>query len=343
MNIVLDGLYLYTSSDKEKMNLSGNYSIGMLIELMIEKWIPYMECHKCGKWDYCKYVEPHRINPDKASDIKCGVAQDFITNYINTTFESIKDLEPEKKQAYLNTAFYLSQYVQSAEISIGTFISQDHLEGWGSYAPALYGFTKDTLGYLNKAHSSMKHIEMFKSIKNVILVEGYSEEIFVQNFSDMKVVNYEGKGRINYSKIEFLVNDYKEKGYEVYLQSDLDGSNENQNIKRIIRESLIKEENVFQFKHDFESAIPVKLFYMILIDNKIIDDTLENFTMGIDLSRGIVKYIENKYSISINKRIIATEISLFMHRYSRRKNLYDDKKFMDTEIGKFWFFITRII
>ncbi len=342
VSISLDNLYLYTYSDKETMELSGSYTNELIIELMIENWVLYMECHKCGKWDYCKYVEPHRINPDRASEIKCGVAQDFIRNYINTTFESIKDLEPKQKQAYLDTAFYLSQYVQSAEISIGTFISEEHLEGWGSYAPALYGFTKETLGYLNKAHGAMKHIEMFKSVKNVILVEGYSEEIFVQNFSDMEVVNYEGKGRINYSKIEFLVNEYKEKGYEVYLQSDLDGSNENQNINKIIRESLIKKENIFQFKHDFESAVPMKLFHSILIDNKIIDDTFENFTMGIDLSRGLVKYTENKYGISINKRMIATEISLFIHQYSRQNNLYNDKRFLDTEIGKFWFFIKRI-
>jgi len=137
VSISLDELLLYTSSDKRTIKLSGSYSSESIIKLMIKEWIPYMECHKCGKWDYCKYVEPHRVNPNKASDIKCGVAKDFITNYINTTFASIEDLEPKQKQDYLDTAFYLSQYVLSAEISIGTFIRQDYLEGWGSYASAL--------------------------------------------------------------------------------------------------------------------------------------------------------------------------------------------------------------
>jgi len=41
--------------------------------------------------------------------------------------------------------------------------------------------------------------------------------------------------------------------------------------------------------------------------------------------------------------MIATEISLFIHQYSRWNNLYDDQQFMNTEIGKFWFFIKRII
>jgi len=199
---------------------------------------------------------------------------------------------------------------------------------------ALYGFTKNTLEYLNKAHSSMKNIEMFKSTKNIILVEGHSEEIFIQNFSDIKIVNYEGKGRIKYSKIEVLIKDYKEKGYEIYLQSDLDGNNKDPNIEKIISKNLIKKENIFQFKYDFESAIPVELFYHILIKNKIIDDTFENFETDIDLSRGIVKYTENKYDTKINKKIIANEISSAIQQ--------SDKKFRDTEIGKFWFFIKRI-
>lgn len=228
MLISLDGLYLFTYSDKDKIDLSGNYTIESIFDLMVRYWIPYMECHKCGKWDYCKFVEIHKLNSDRAVDIQCGVAINFITNFIRTTFESIVDLDQDQKQAYLDSAFYLSQYVQNAEISIGTFISKDHLSGWGSMAPALYGFTKQTLDLLTKAHKTMKYIEMFKSTKNVILVEGYSEEIFIQNFSDIEIVNYEGKGRIDYPKIEFLVKEYQEKGYEVYLQSDLDGKDENQ-------------------------------------------------------------------------------------------------------------------
>lgn len=343
MEISLDWLYLYTYSDKEKIDLTGLYSENMIIEIMIEKWIPYMECHKCGKSDYCKYVEPHGVNPDKKAEIKCGVGRDFITNYINTTFNSLDGVDDEQKQAYLNAAFYLTEYVQSAEINIGTFINQDYLSGWGTYAPTLYGFTKQTLDYLNKAHKEMKHLEMFRSKKNVILVEGFSEEIFIQNFSQIEVVNYEGKGRIDFSKIEFLVKQYQEKGYEVYLQSDLDGSAENQKVNRIIKEGLIKEENIFQFKYDFETSIPPRFFYNILKNNELIEDEYEDFKKDVDLKRGIVKHVENKYSISINKRMIATEISLMIHKLSRGKNLYHDEDFLTTEIGKFWNFFNRII
>ncbi|QSZ41365.1 hypothetical protein GJV85_04340 [Sulfurimonas aquatica] len=340
--MILDGLYLYRYANSDRIELNGIHSKESIIELMVDEWIYYMECHKCGKSDYCKYTEPHNVNPDKKAEIKCGVAKDFITNYINNTFDSIEDLEIEQKQAYLDTAYYLSQYVQSAEIGIGTLINEDYLSVWGEFAPALYGFTKEPLDYLNKAHKEMKHVGMFRSKKSLILVEGYSENIFVDNFSDIKVVNYEGEGRIRYDKIEFLVQEYQEDGYEVYLQSDMDGKPHNDKVNKIINGGLIKEENIFQFKHDFESSIPAKLFYTILIDNELISDTFENFEEGIDLQRGIVHYVETKYDISINKRMIATEVSLAIHKYSRRRNLYQDERFLDTEIGKFWNFIRKV-
>lgn len=339
---------LNNSNDLHIIGFSENikvedFSKDYLIDLMIANWIPYMECHKCGKSDYCKYAEPHGVNPEKKAEIKCGVAQDFIRNYINITFDAIQDLSKEQKQAYLDAAYYLSQYVQSAEINIGTFISEDHLSGWGSYAPALYGFTKQTLEYLDKAHREMKHLEMFKSKKNVILVEGFSEEIFVKSFSDIEVRNYEGKGRIDFSKIEFLVKDYQEKGYEVYLQTDKDGKPENQNVNKIIKNGLIRKECIFQFKHDFETSIPLKKLYEILRSNEIIDALFEDFEKDLDLKSGIVKHIENKYTVGINKRMIANEISLMINNLSRRTNLYYDENFLDTEIGKFWNFIKRII
>ncbi len=339
----LDNLYLYSYSDKEKIDLSGTYCKESLIKIMIDKWISYMECHKCGKSDYCKYTEPHGANPNKKAEIKCGVARDFIINFVNTTFNLVKDLDNTQKQAYLNAAYYFTEYVQSAEINIGTFINKDYLSGWGSYAPTLYGFSKQTLDYLNKSHREMKHIDIFNSKKNVILVEGFSEKIFVENFTDLEVINYEGKGRIDFSKIEFLVKEYHDKGYEVYLQSDLDGKNENQKINRIIKEGLIKEENIFQFKHDFETAIPPKLFYNILQDNELIEDDFEDFKKNANLSQGIVKHVKNKYGVDVNKRMVATEISLMIHKLKYRKNLYEDQDFLNTEIGKFWNFVSRIV
>ena len=253
----------------------------------------------------------------------------------------------EQKQAFLNTAFHLTQYIQSAEQNIGTLSNLDYLSAWGDFAPSLYGFTKDTLEHLTNAHIEMKHLPMFRSKRNVILVEGHSEEIFIRNFTarDLEIINYEGNSRIDYEKIEFLVKQNQEKGYEVYLQTDKDGKTTNQRVEKIKKKGLIKVENIFEFKHDFETAIPLEILYEILVDNGYIaDDTdFEDFSKDIDLRSGIVKHIEKKYGISINKRIVANEISMRLNEVSHSVNLYTNEEFLATEIGKFWNFFKRII
>lgn len=320
LELDLNGLYLKTLY-KTDIQLINKYTKETLSDLMIYNWVPWWECHKCGRSDYCKYAESHSIYPDKKLEIKCGVATNFIQNYINTIFKDFRTSTPEQKQAYLNTAFHLSQYVHSAEISIGTLSNLDYLSGWGKYAPGLYGFTKDTIEYLTNAHIEMKYIPIFNSKRNLILVEGHSEEIFIKNFRsrDLEVINYEGKSRIDYSKIEFLVKQYQDEGYEVYLQTDKDGKSINQDTEKIRKSGLIKDENIFEFKHDFETAIPLKSLHSILIDNEYIsvDIDFKDFEKDIDLKGGIVKYINKKYGISINKRTIAMEISIRLNERSR--------------------------
>ena len=346
LEVDLKGLYLKTFN-KLDIRLNDTYTKESLTAFMILKWVSYIECHKCGRSDYCKYTEPHRVNPDKKAEIKCGVATNFIKNYIETTFEDMTNATQEQKQAFLNTAFHLTQYIQSAEQNIGTLSNLDYLSAWGDFAPSLYGFTKDTLEHLTNAHIEMKHLPMFRSKRSVILVEGHSEEIFIRNFTarDLEIINYEGNSRIDYEKIEFLVKLNQEKGYEVYLQTDKDGKTTNQRVEKIKNSGLIKVENIFEFEHDFETAIPLEILYNILKDNSYIaDDTdFEDFSKDIDLRSGIVKHIEKKYGISINKRIVANEISMRLNEVSHSVNLYTNEEFLATEIGKFWNFFKRII
>lgn len=82
-----------------------------------------------------------------------------------------------------------------------------------------------------------------------------------------------------------------------------------------------------------------------MVDNGYIaDDTdFEDFSKDIDLRSGIVKHIEKKYEISINKRIVANEISMRLNEVSHSVNLYTNEEFLATEIGKFWNFFKRII
>lgn len=340
MEISLNEIKL--KSNFKDVELSGVYTKETLISKMSSEWIPLMECHKCGKSDYCKYAEKHDINPDKKAEIQCGVAKDFIENFIDKTFDSIEELDDYGKQSYLNSAYYLSQYVQSSEGSIGTLINKDFIDYYGNLAPSLYGFTAITLDYLNKAHEEMKNVEIFNSKRSIILVEGKTEQTFVNVFSDIHVLNYEGKDRLDYSKIEFIVRKYKKEGYDVFLQADLDGGTiEESHIKFIISKKLIEERNIFSFKHDFETAVPLSVIHKILLENEIINDEYINFSKVISRKKGnISKQITDYYNIEFSKPFIAYEIAKEIDNLSRRKNLYYDANFLQTEIGEFWYFIS---
>ncbi len=343
MDILLDGLNLIDPG-KDPIALAGGYSEEELTQLMIDNWIPYFECHKCGKWDYCKYAQKHPANPERSIDIQCGVAVDFVRNYINTTFSMIGELSTSERQAYLNSAYYLTCYVQNSEQLVGSFISEDYLKYWGEYAPWLYGMSKETSNFLADAHREMKDVPFFKSQKSVLFVEGESEKIFADTFLDIEVENYSGNGRLKYDKIEYTFRKYTERGYKVYLQSDNDGKPENQVVAKIIAKGLLPEENVFCFKYDFETAIPIHVFHQILIDNKLIEDTFDNYIAEYIGNIGIVKYTERKYGITLNKPFLSTKLCEFIDASSHQSNLYYDEGFLKTEIGQFWYFLkTKIV
>jgi hypothetical protein len=74
VNPILDltGLTIETPSN-QRLPLEGNFDAVSLAERMIYEWVPYFECHRCGRFDYCKFVQRLPNYPDSARDIKCGV------------------------------------------------------------------------------------------------------------------------------------------------------------------------------------------------------------------------------------------------------------------------------
>ena len=70
--------------------------------------------------------------------------------YEKTLFDKIEDLTEYQKQAYLNSAYYLTCFTQNSEQTIGGLTNKDYLSVWGEYAPSLYGITKETNDLLNK-------------------------------------------------------------------------------------------------------------------------------------------------------------------------------------------------
>lgn len=338
----LNDLYIVGFTDNIKLNDS--YNEEEIINLMVENWIGYFECHKCGKWNYCKYAQKYPANPNRSIEIKCGIGIDFITNFINTTFNLIEDLNEYQKQAYLNSAYYLTEFVINTEQVIGRFTSKEHIEGWGEYAPSLYGVTTNYVDeYLKKAQKEMKNVPFLNSKKSVLFVEGESEKIFADFFLDIEVVNYDGAGNLTYSKIEYTIKQYQDKGYKVYIQADKDGKAENQNINKIISRKLVDSNNIFCFKYDFETSVPLNIIFKLSNEIKLFSQNYDDFRNGYDAKIGIVKYIEGKYNISVDKPQLSQKICEYIDFASKQTNLYYDEKFLDTEIGQFWDFLKRKI
>ena len=335
---------LYIIGFTDNIELNDSYSKKEIIKLMIENWIGYFECHKCGKWDYCKYAQKHPSNPNRSIDIRCGIAIDFITNFINTTFSLVEDLNKYQKQAYLNSAYYLTEFVINTEQVIGCFTNKDHMDYLDIYAPSIYGINTNYIDeFLKKAQKEMKNVPFLNSKRSVLFVEGESEKIFADSFLNIEVVNYGGAGNLTYLKIEYTIKQYQDKGYKVYIQADKDGKTENQNINKIISKGLVVSDNIFCFKYDFETSVPLHILFKLLNEIKIFSEDYDDFKTGYDTTIGIIKYIENKYDISINKPLFAQKICEYINVSSEQRNLYYDEKFLNTEIGQFWDFLKRKI
>lgn len=321
-----------------------------LLNHMIDLWIPYYECHKCGKWDYCKYAQKHPANPERSIDIKCGITIDFLTNFINSTFNLIAELPHSQIQSYFDTAFYLTQYVMNSEQLVGSFIDADYQEYLGSYAPMLFGQTKRIRSFLDKAHSEMKNISIFSSTQSILLVEGNSEKIFLDemkkthliDFLHLEVQHYGGMGRIQYDKTEHFFNTLNDKGFIIYLQADNDGKETNQNVAKIINKNLVEKNNVFTFKYDFETAIPPKLLHIALKEIYPKIPPLSKFFKPYKNDESVVKFIKRIHGLDIAKTKVAKKIAEILIRYEDEIRWWQNESFLKTELGQFMNFIREI-
>lgn len=336
MKVDLSDLNLLSYSGNTQ--LSGSYSDADIIGVMVEKWIPYFECHKCGRWDCCQFTQKHPSNPNRSVEIKCGVAVRFINNIVALTFNKLNDLNKQQLQHYLNSLYFLTQYIQDAEQSIGLLTNKDQLDFWGQYSTSLLGATKNTLDILSSAHVAMKHVPFFNSKRCVIFVEGESEEIFCKTLTGIAVHNYSGAGNLAYSKIEYTIKEYIKEGYNVLIQLDLDGKLKNSNIEKIISRGLVPKENTFAFVFDFETSIPLELFHLFLVDEGLIPSSFNDFIKNYD-GKSIEKHCKKKYNLEINKTKISKKLCDHIYKSSLSKNLFYDKAFLTAEIGKFWYFL----
>jgi len=349
----LSGFTIFDSYGVDRVPLEGSYTADTLAGTFIETWIPYFECHKCGRWDYCKYAKPHPANPNRSIDIKCGVVIDCIRNFVRTSFEILEGLDKEKIQCYLDGAFYFYKFVYKAEGFIGLCMDSGFQEDYGEYSPLLYGQMKHLRDNINALTSLLKDISPFRTSQPILFVEGYAEKEFLNElkkshcswFLYLNSEVYEGSGNKALKRIKMLLDKYKEQGYQIYIQGDADGNNTDI-FQKLIKAGLISRENTFVFTHDFESSIPLEVLYVAIKKMAFLDESMSReifikAIQGDDLS--IVTRLNDRLGIDIKPRKI--ELARMVARILNhpRFSWWQDDKFLSSELGEFLQFIMKII
>jgi len=131
-------IFDYTGHNRKSLG-GGDYYINFFAGKLIDEWIPYFECHQCGRGDYCKFTKPHNVNPNRKKDIKCGVVETLINNFIKYTCKVFERLNKEEKQKYLDGLYYLQRYVYQSEQKIGMFLEDDMLDYYQDFVPRVFG------------------------------------------------------------------------------------------------------------------------------------------------------------------------------------------------------------
>jgi hypothetical protein len=139
----------------ERVPLSGRYSAAELARVMIENWVPFIECHrKCCRAEYCKYAPELR-----GQDIRCGIVVAAIENFVHATNSILEGLDDEQVQRYLDGAFSLSQFVLEAEGAVAMCTDEDCVRYWDTLAPMLFARFPRLRGHLNDLATNWKDIE----------------------------------------------------------------------------------------------------------------------------------------------------------------------------------------
>jgi hypothetical protein len=180
----LTGLTIETPGN-QRLPLKGNFDARSLAELMISEWLPYFECHKCGRFDYCKFVQRLPNHPDMARDIKCGVVSSVLMLFVRSTFPIFQELKPEQRQMYLDAAFHLETFLFNAETFIGMYMNEDFVEEKSDIAAFYYGrgvvHLRDSL---NNIAEKLREIPQFGSQRTIVFVEGWSEKAFLDKLRE---------------------------------------------------------------------------------------------------------------------------------------------------------------
>jgi hypothetical protein len=333
-----------------RIQLEGEYTDKSLSEKLIEEWIPYFECHKCGRWDYCKYVQQSPWNPHRAKDIKCGVASDCIRNLIQSVFSEMQHMTQEQVQDFLDGAYYFYKFIYDAEQYTGMNMNSEFHQYYGELAPYIYSHVGYLRNDLNNMALRWKDIPNFKTKSPVLFVEGYGEKAFLDEmrkshmswFMDLNVEVYAGKGNRRSKRIQMLLEKYKEQGLIIYAQGDADGEYADV-FRGLINSGSIEQDKIFVFEHDFETSLPVGLLLEALVEMQFLEPMpIEEFREKLGAPIGsVISRLHKAFNVDISSSKI--EFATTTAAILNGAIWWTDDFFMkQTELGRFLNFVQDV-
>ena len=345
------GLSIFELDDITRRDLHGEYDDQQLASILIEAWIPYYECDKCGKVDFCKYMEPNPHRPGRAKDIKCGVAVNALQNFVRVSFPVLSRIEKNQQQNVLDAAYYFTRYIYESELYNGLCIDSEILDWFGTYSLGTMVRISHLAEDLTRFRSLLKDIPDFAYNIPVFFVEGEAEEAFLFEmqktgsswFKNLNVRCSGGEGNLNAQRVTELFQQLRRQGYKVFVQADGDVNNCIQAINKLVSKGVLDEEKVFKFKYDFESAFTPGMLLKALHQLKILESvTKEEFQTAVySQSQSVVKTIKAVYGVDLEplKVYLAKELAAVLKGLG---SWWTDEEFLETEIGEFLKFIIRI-
>lgn len=351
-SVTFEKLPLRDICGDKKNELSGTFNADQLGEHLANEWVSYVECHHCPRSETCKYSKPHPYWDWKKQEIRCGVKSDVIKNFIKLSFPYLAAGDERQKEHLLSAAFYLADFAIDAETQVGILIDQDWLKGFGNRAPSFFGRVVHLRETLNKAAQDLSHVQGIYDRKSILLVEGQSEKVFLEKlreshlawFADLRIEVYGGNGNRHPRRIQRQLEKYVEDGYVCYMEGDADGKQKDI-FDKLLKQGIVKKENIFQFAHDFETSIPPGILLKALNNLDCLEQVdIKDFEQVIDHSRSSCKLIAENFELNIEplKIKLADELG-WMFNNSNFSWYADESKFMEeTEIGRFLDFVIKM-
>ena len=271
----LNGVFIIAEGvfSREQVPLpDGDYDRAGLLGFLCDHWIPYTECHQCGRFPYCKFVQRFPDYPDRAREIQCGVVVTVLDNFPLASWNRLHSYNQEELRHFFDGLFCFVQFVREAEVQIGNYMDLDQIHYWGEeHVPRFFGYVSHLRVFLDGFASEFQHLPEFDTAGKWLSVEGDAEEEFLRRLVELRfftnyvggIEDYGGKGNLKPSKFQLYAGNLKSRGYSLRLQGEKDGSERNP-LDKVVREGIVEKKATFAFSKDFEGAFPPEVLWKAL-------------------------------------------------------------------------------